>query len=51
VNILSGSIERIGGSPFGILLVALPGDAAAQARAARFLADRELHTEVIGHVR
>lgn len=51
VNILSGSIERIGGSPFGILLVALPGDAAAQARGTRFLADRELHTEVIGHVR
>ena len=51
VNILSGSIERIAGQPFGILLVALPGGAEALARATGFLADRELHTEVIGHVR
>ncbi len=50
LNILSGSIERIAGQPFGILLVALPGDADTLARARTFLDARRLHTELIGHV-
>lgn len=50
LNLLSGSIERIAGQPFGILLVALPGDPATLARARSFLSERQLAAEVLGHV-
>ena len=50
LNILSGSIERIGGQPFGILLVAVPGDTLTLDRTKAFLETRKLQAEVIGHV-
>ena len=50
VNILSGSIDEIGGRPFGILVVSLAADPAAVERALAFLAERGLDAEVIGHV-
>lgn len=50
VNILSGSVDEIAGNPFGILVVGVPSDAATLERATRFLADRDLDTEVLGYV-
>ena len=49
VNILAGAVEEIGTRPFGNLLVSLPVDRAAEARA--YLERHHLLTEVLGHVR
>jgi len=49
VNILAGAVEEIGARPFGNLLVSLPVERAAEARA--YLEHHDLLTEVLGHVR
>ena len=50
VNILSGSIDEIGGRPFGILVVSLAAEPERLARTLAFLSERGLDAEVIGHV-
>ncbi|WP_460274065.1 methionine ABC transporter ATP-binding protein [Celeribacter sp. ULVN23_4] len=48
VNILAGAVEEIGVHPFGNLLVSLPAERGAEARA--YLERHELLTEVLGYV-
>ena len=50
VNILAGSVDAVAGRPFGTLVVGLPSDKPTLAGALDFLAQRGLHTEVLGHV-
>ncbi|MDI6906543.1 MAG: methionine ABC transporter ATP-binding protein [Thermoanaerobacterales bacterium] len=50
VNILSGNIDRIQDTPFGILLVEILGAAERRAAALDFLAGSGLTVEVIDHV-
>ncbi|WP_330646982.1 methionine ABC transporter ATP-binding protein (plasmid) [Thioclava litoralis] len=48
VNILAGAVEEISGRPFGNLLVSLPAQRGAEARA--YLERHNLTTEVLGYV-
>ena len=50
VNILSASIEQIGHSRFGFLLVELLGDAAAQQTTIAYLQQQQIDVEVLGYV-
>lgn len=49
-NILAGSIDEVGGRPFGIITVALPAEAERLETALSFLSARQLDTEVLGYV-
>ncbi|WP_138470209.1 methionine ABC transporter ATP-binding protein [Poseidonocella sp. HB161398] len=48
VNILAGAIEEIGARPFGNLLISVPADRGAEARA--YLESHQQRTEVLGYV-
>ncbi|WP_172329649.1 methionine ABC transporter ATP-binding protein [Mangrovicoccus sp. HB161399] len=48
VNILAGAIEEIGARPFGNLLISVPADRGAEARA--YLESNQQRTEVLGYV-
>ncbi|MGI6244917.1 MAG: methionine ABC transporter ATP-binding protein [Pseudochelatococcus sp.] len=50
VNILGGTIDAIGGRPFGVLIVGVPGGPDLSGRFTAFLAARDLDTEVLGYV-
>ena len=50
VNIIAGTIDEIGGRPYGSLVVAYGGDAETSGKAERFFAENGLVTEVLGHV-
>jgi D-methionine transport system ATP-binding protein len=50
VNILSASIEQIGHSRFGFLLVELLGDAHAQQVTIDYLKQQQIDVEVLGYV-
>ncbi|MFC0217308.1 methionine ABC transporter ATP-binding protein [Pseudochelatococcus lubricantis] len=50
VNILGGTIDAIGGKPFGVLIVGVPGGRDLSERFVSFLAARDLDTEVLGYV-
>ncbi len=50
INILAGSVDEIGGRPFGTLVVGLPAGAGVLEQARAFLDARDLDTEVLGHV-
>lgn len=49
-NIVSGSIDEVGGRPFGIITVSLPAEPARLETALSFLQTRHLDTEVLGYV-
>ncbi|MEN3930210.1 methionine ABC transporter ATP-binding protein [Microvirga sp. W0021] len=49
-NIVSGSIDEVGGRPFGIITVSLPSDPKLLDKALTFLKVRHLDTEVLGYV-
>lgn len=49
-NIVSGSIDEVGGRPFGIITVSLPSDPHRLSEAVAFLTSRQLDTEVLGYV-
>jgi ABC-type metal ion transport system, ATPase component len=49
-NIVSGSIDEVGGRPFGIITVSLPSEPERLQTALSFLKDRQLDTEVLGYV-
>lgn len=49
-NILAGSIDEVGGRPFGIITVALPSETERLDTALSFLSARQLDTEVLGYV-
>lgn len=49
-NIVSGSIDEVGGRPFGIITVSLPSAPERLQTALSFLAARQLDTEVLGYV-
>ncbi len=48
VNILAGAIEEIGARPFGNLLISVPAERGAEARA--YLETHQQRTEVLGYV-
>lgn len=48
-NILAGTVDEIGGRPFGVLVVSVPSGAET-AQALGFLARHALDAEVLGHV-
>ncbi|MEY9779693.1 methionine ABC transporter ATP-binding protein [Sinorhizobium fredii] len=50
VNIIAGTIDEIGGKPYGSLVVAYGADPETAARADRFFAENGLVTEVLGYV-
>ncbi|AWI58898.1 methionine ABC transporter ATP-binding protein [Sinorhizobium fredii] len=50
VNIIAGTIDEIGGKPYGSLVVAYGADPETVARADRFFAENGLVTEVLGYV-
>jgi len=50
VNILSASIEQIGHSRFGFLLVELQGDESAQQATIAYLQQQQIDVEVLGYV-
>ena len=50
VNILSASIEQIGHSRFGFLLVELQGDGSAQQATITYLQQQQIDVEVLGYV-
>ncbi|MDK1490689.1 methionine ABC transporter ATP-binding protein [Sinorhizobium sp. 7-81] len=50
VNIIAGTIDEIGGKPYGSLVVAYAADAETSARAERFFTENGLVTEVLGYV-
>jgi D-methionine transport system ATP-binding protein len=50
VNIIAGTIDEIGGEPFGSLVIAYPAESATVARADQFYRDTGLVTEVLGYV-
>ena len=49
-NILSGTVDEIGGEPFGSLIVALPPGPDMAARAGAFLQARNLAVDPVGHL-
>jgi D-methionine transport system ATP-binding protein len=50
LNILYGQIDAIGGRPFGVLILAIPGDVVTVPAALRTLQRLDLHAEVLGYV-
>ncbi|WP_331372272.1 methionine ABC transporter ATP-binding protein [Sinorhizobium chiapasense] len=50
VNIIAGTIDEIGGKPYGSLVVAYATDAETSGRAERFFTENGLVTEVLGYV-
>lgn len=50
VNIIAGTIDEIGGRPYGSLVVAYGADAETAGRAERFFTENGLVTEVLGYV-
>ncbi len=50
LNILSGSVDEVAGRPFGTLVVGVPSDTETLSRVRAFLAQRDLDTEILGHV-
>ncbi|HXV29052.1 MAG TPA: NIL domain-containing protein, partial [Sinorhizobium sp.] len=50
VNIIAGTIDEIGGRPYGSLVVAYGADAEIAGKADRFFAENGLVTEVLGYV-
>ncbi|WP_108259444.1 methionine ABC transporter ATP-binding protein [Mangrovicoccus ximenensis] len=48
VNILAGAIEEVGARPFGNLLISVPAERGAEARA--YLESHQQRTEVLGYV-
>ncbi|MBP1885432.1 MULTISPECIES: methionine ABC transporter ATP-binding protein [Sinorhizobium] len=50
VNIIAGTIDEIGGKPYGSLVVAYAADAETSGRAERFFTENGLVTEVLGYV-
>lgn len=50
VNIIAGTIDEIGGKPYGSLVVAYGADAETSGKAERFFAENGLVTEVLGYV-
>ncbi|WP_375464966.1 methionine ABC transporter ATP-binding protein [uncultured Methylobacterium sp.] len=49
-NILSGTVDEIGGQPFGSLIVALPPGPDVAARASAFLSARDLAVDPVGYL-
>ncbi len=49
-NIVSGSIDEVGGRPFGIITVSVPADPKRLDTTLTFLKVRQLDTEVLGYV-
>ena len=50
LNILYGQIDAIGGRPFGVLILAIPGDVVTVPAALRSLQRLNLHAEILGYV-
>ena len=50
VNIIAGTIDEIGGAPYGSLVVAYGADPETSGRAERFFVENGLVTEVLGYV-
>ncbi len=50
LNILYGQIDAIGGRPFGVLILAIPGDVVTVPAALRSLQRLDLHAEILGYV-
>ena len=50
LNILSASIEQIGHSRFGFLLVELLGNDAARKQTVAYLQQQQIEVEVLGYV-
>ncbi|WFU47098.1 methionine ABC transporter ATP-binding protein [Sinorhizobium terangae] len=50
VNIIAGTIDEIGGKPYGSLVVAYAADDETSGRAERFFTENGLVTEVLGYV-
>ena len=50
INIIAGTIDEIGGKPYGSLVVAYGADPATVEKAQRFFAENGLVTEVLGYV-
>jgi len=50
VNIIAGTIDEIGGEPFGSLVIAYPAEPETMARAEQFYRETGLVTEVLGYV-
>ncbi|WEX77076.1 methionine ABC transporter ATP-binding protein [Sinorhizobium numidicum] len=50
VNIIAGTIDEIGGRPYGSLVVAYAADAETSGKAQRFFGENGLVTEVLGYV-
>ncbi|WP_373413610.1 methionine ABC transporter ATP-binding protein [Ensifer aridi] len=50
VNIIAGTIDEIGGKPYGSLVVAYGADAETAGKAEHFFAENGLVTEVLGYV-
>ena len=50
LRIVSGSIERVGGAPLGLLVVEIVADAAVASDARAYLAGQSVHVEVMGYV-
>jgi len=50
VDLLAGQLDSLGGAPFGVLTIAVPGEADSLGRVAAFLADHNVTPEILGHV-
>lgn len=50
INIIAGTIDEIGGKPYGSLVIAYGTDIETSERAQRFFAENDLVTEVLGYV-
>lgn len=50
VNIIAGTIDEIGGRPYGSLVIAYGADAETSGKAQRFFTENGLVTEVLGYV-
>ena len=50
LDILYGQIDAIGGRPFGVLVLAIPGDAVTVPAALRSLQRLDFHAEMLGYV-
>jgi D-methionine transport system ATP-binding protein len=50
LNILYGQIDAIGGRPFGVLVLAIPGDVVTVPAALRSLQQLDLQADVLGYV-
>jgi D-methionine transport system ATP-binding protein len=50
LNILYGQIDAIGGRPFGVLILAIPGDVVTVPATLRSLQRLDLHAEILGYV-